>query len=262
MATDRQIAANRHNARRSTGPRSSAGRNRSRRNSYRHGLAAGVTLNAERIKHIERLARKIAGNSTDVLAVECARTLAQAEYELVQIRRSKVALISRVMAFGAFETPDSTEPKEVRRLIRALKRGEFVVPERVEIAAMPTIEPERTAEAIRRALPELIKLDRYERRATARRARAMHILLERQKRLNNRRSNFPNHGAKRSQYPFALAAAYAIRFPPRMLGAQSLNSGEHSQGFDQSSRSSSTRTVGARVYGCGSGTRKRVRPRK
>jgi hypothetical protein len=30
---------------------------------------------------------------------------------------------------------------------------------------LPTKEPDRTAEAIRRSLPELIKLDRYERRA-------------------------------------------------------------------------------------------------
>src|SRR6516225_6071592 len=140
MATDRQIAANRHNARRSTGPRSSAGRNRSRRNSYRHGLAAGVTLNAERFKHIERLARKIAGNSTDVLAVERARTLAQAEYELALIRQAKVALISRVMAFGAFETPDAVEPNQVKRLIKGLKRGEFVVPERIEIPAVPATD--------------------------------------------------------------------------------------------------------------------------
>jgi hypothetical protein len=182
MATDRQIGANRRNARRSTGPRSSGGRNRSRRNSYRHGLAAGVTLNAERIKHIERLARKIAGNSTDVLAVEYARTLAQAEYELAQIRRSKVALFSRVMALGAFETPDSIEPKEIWRLSRALKRGEFVVPERLGIPAMPATEPEGSAEAIRRALPELIKLDRYERRAAVRRARALRSFLDRKKR--------------------------------------------------------------------------------
>jgi len=178
MASDRQMSANRRNARRSTGPRSSAGRNRSRRNSYRHGLAAGVTLNAGRIKHIERLARKIAGNSSDVLAVECARTLAQAEHELAQIRHAKVALISRVIAFGAFETPDAVEPIQVTRLIKALKRGELVVPERVEIPAMPPTEPERTDEAIRRALPELIRLDRYERRAATRRARAMHIFLD------------------------------------------------------------------------------------
>src|SRR6516164_4993520 len=121
MASNRQIAANRRNARQSTGPRSSAGRNRSRRNSYRHGLAAGVTLNAERFKHIERLARKIAGNSTNVLTVERARTLAQVEYELALIRQAKVALISRVMAFGALETPDVVEPNQVKRLIKGLK---------------------------------------------------------------------------------------------------------------------------------------------
>jgi len=41
---------------------------------------------------------------------------------------------------------------------------------------MPTTEPERSAEAVRRALPELIQLDRYERRAAGRRARAMRSL--------------------------------------------------------------------------------------
>jgi hypothetical protein len=82
MATDRQIAANRRNARRSTGPRSRAGRKRSSRNSFRHGLAAGVITNAERIKWIERLARKIAGDGADIVTLEWARTIAQAEFEL------------------------------------------------------------------------------------------------------------------------------------------------------------------------------------
>jgi hypothetical protein len=41
------------------------------------------------------------------------------------------------------------------------------------LATMPNKEPERTAEAIRRALPELRKLDRYESRAVARRDRAI-----------------------------------------------------------------------------------------
>src|SRR5262249_20000195 len=182
MASERQIAANRRNARRSTGPRSAASRKRSSRNSLRHGLAAGVATTAERLKHIERLARKIAGASADVVTLGNARTLAQAAFDLAQIRRVKGALISRVMAFGAFETPDSIEPKEVRRLIRALKRGEFVVPERVEFPAMPAADPERTAEAIRRALPELIKLDRYERRAAVRRARALRSFMAWKKR--------------------------------------------------------------------------------
>ena len=41
---------------------------------------------------------------------------------------------------------------------------------------MPLQEPERSAEAIRRSLPELLKLDRYERRATSRRDRAVREL--------------------------------------------------------------------------------------
>jgi hypothetical protein len=100
MTSDRQFAANRRNAHRSTGPRSDAGRKRSSLNSFRHGLAAAGTVNAERIKHIERLARNIAGANTDIVTLECARAIAQAEFELAQIRRMKVALVSRVMAFG------------------------------------------------------------------------------------------------------------------------------------------------------------------
>ena len=40
MPSDAQIEANRRNARNSTGPRTEAGKERSRRNALRHGLAA------------------------------------------------------------------------------------------------------------------------------------------------------------------------------------------------------------------------------
>ena len=182
MASDRQIAANRRNARRSTGPHSAGGRKRSSRNSFRHGLAAGVTTSAERTRYIERLAHKIAGASPGILTLEGARTFAQAEFDLAQIRRVKVALISRVMAFGGLETPNDFQSlDQVKRFLSGLKRVEIIRPERIETPAMPTTDPERTAEAIRRALPELVKLERYERRAAARRARAMHTFLDRKK---------------------------------------------------------------------------------
>jgi hypothetical protein len=42
---------------------------------------------------------------------------------------------------------------------------------------MPPPGPERLAEAIRRALSELVKLDRYEVRAVARRNRAFRALV-------------------------------------------------------------------------------------
>jgi len=43
MASERQIAANQKNAKKSTGPRSKAGREASRRNARRHGLAIAIS---------------------------------------------------------------------------------------------------------------------------------------------------------------------------------------------------------------------------
>jgi hypothetical protein len=44
MASRRQITANRRNARKSTGPRTSAGKLRSRRNALKHGLTAETVV--------------------------------------------------------------------------------------------------------------------------------------------------------------------------------------------------------------------------
>jgi len=44
MTTDRQIAANRENAKKSTGPRTKNGKRRSRRNALRHGLTAETVI--------------------------------------------------------------------------------------------------------------------------------------------------------------------------------------------------------------------------
>jgi hypothetical protein len=44
---------------------------------------------------LERLARKIAGNTDDAITLERARDIAQAELDLARVRRAKVALIER-----------------------------------------------------------------------------------------------------------------------------------------------------------------------
>src|SRR5580658_7416549 len=93
MATERQIAANRRNARKSTGPRSGAGKKRASRSSYRHGLSARIAPGTGRAKRIEQLARQIAGDAADVLSLERARSAAQAEFDLADARQAKVALI-------------------------------------------------------------------------------------------------------------------------------------------------------------------------
>jgi hypothetical protein len=186
MATERQIAANRQNARKSTGPRSRAGKRRASQNAYRHGLSYGVAAAAQFAKHVEALAQKIAGRGADAVTLEIARSIARAELDLVQIRRTKVALIARMSEFGELEVPNSLQTsRDVMRFLASFDRG---LPLSLTVPAppsMPASEPERSAEAVRRALPELLKLDRFERRATARRDRASRHILGRKMLLNN-----------------------------------------------------------------------------
>jgi hypothetical protein len=173
VASERQIAANRRNARKSTGPRSGAGRKRASRNAYRHGLTLSITSTAAFVKQLDKLARKIAGNTDDAITLERAREIAQAELELARVRRAKVALIERASAFGELDPPQLTGAQMIR-LLNAFDRGRFVQPLDAS-AAMPSHEPYRSAEAIRRVLPELRKLDRYEHRAAIRRDQAVRL---------------------------------------------------------------------------------------
>jgi hypothetical protein len=175
MASERQIAANRRNARKSTGPHSGAGKKRASRNAYRHGLRSSITSTAAYAKQLDKLVREIAGDTKDAILLERARAIAQAELELARVRRVKVALIERASAFGELDPPQAFSSAQIIRLLNAIDRGRVPsFPEPVDSSAtMPSQEPDRSAEAIRRVLPELRKLDRYERRAAAQRDRAV-----------------------------------------------------------------------------------------
>jgi hypothetical protein len=184
MASERQIAANRRNARKSTGPRSGAGRKRASRNAYRHGLTLNITSTAAFAKQLNKLARKIAGDTKDAITLERARAVAHAELDLARVRRAKVALIERASAFGELDPPRLTVT-QVIRLLNAFERGR-PIPQPIDaLAAMPSQEPVRSAEAVRRVLPDLRKLERYERRSAARRDRAALDIVDRIKPGNN-----------------------------------------------------------------------------
>jgi hypothetical protein len=178
MASERQIAASRRNAAKSTGPRSASGKKRASKNAVRHGLTKPM-LGPEYTRALEALARQIAGDREDKLAMALARDAAEAELELARVRRMKVALIERVAVFGCFNPPRLfRQPKDeiawiMQRDFGATRRGTHPNFAIASLPAMPAEEPERTAEAVRRALPELVKLTRYETRAVLRRDRAI-----------------------------------------------------------------------------------------
>src|SRR5262245_45946660 len=122
MASERQIAANRRNARKSTGPRSGAGKERASRNAYRHGLRSSITSTATYAKQLDQLVREIAGDTEDRILLERARTIAQAELDLARVRRAKVAVIERASAFGELDPPQLTVTQMIR-LVNAFERG-------------------------------------------------------------------------------------------------------------------------------------------
>ena len=73
MATDKQIAANRQNAKKSTGPRTETGKRRSRRNAFRHGLTAESVITVlEDEAAYKKFENKIIADYTSDSAVERA----------------------------------------------------------------------------------------------------------------------------------------------------------------------------------------------
>ncbi len=181
MTTERQVAANRRNARRSTGPRSGGGKERASRNSYRYGLSGPLITTQEHANRVENLARKIAADATDFVILEYARAAAEAEFGIARVRQTKVALIERMLAFGQLEQPQLFQSvRQITAFFNALDRGELKLPEPIDAAGtMPSAEADRLAEAVRRALRELLKLDRYERRAAALRDRSLRSIITR-----------------------------------------------------------------------------------
>jgi hypothetical protein len=190
MASERQIAANRRNAQKSTGPRRSAAKKRTSQNAYRHGLTVSPLANPALAKRLDKLARLIAGDSKSEIVLDHARAAAQAELDLARVRQVKIALIKSVAALGALDAP-----QDIGAVVKAWLYLELAlagtaprgrppaIKEPVDpLATMPAEEPGRTAEAVRRALPELLKLDRYESRAVARRDRAMREIVKRRSR--------------------------------------------------------------------------------
>jgi len=181
MPTEKQIAANRANGRRSRGPASVAGKTRASRNSYRHGLTRPDST-ANFLAKAEKLARRFAGQTQSGIVRALARDAAEAVLELARVRRIKVALIERVNAFGGLVPPKHfySNMQQVRwcqamdRWLTGLRRSAPAQPMVADpLLSMPLEEPHRQAEAVRRVLAELLKLDRYERRAASRKNRAI-----------------------------------------------------------------------------------------
>jgi glutathione synthase/RimK-type ligase-like ATP-grasp enzyme len=118
MSSDRKITANRNNAKKSTGPRSKAGREASRRNARRHGLAIDIGADPAFHEDIEQLATVLSLSSGAQKVSEHARQAAEAELDLTRIRKIRARL------FETLYFADTAAPNGMTELNNALAKLE------------------------------------------------------------------------------------------------------------------------------------------
>ena len=141
MASERQFAANRANALKSTGPRTAAGRTKSSRNAYRHGLSVPMAPDLELVESLARaIANEAAGEEQPEAArevqLEAARGLAEAQLELSRIRKARVAAtptgldqmldpqaLTRLCAIGRYERLALSLRKAAKRRLDEIGGG-------------------------------------------------------------------------------------------------------------------------------------------
>jgi hypothetical protein len=222
MSSERRIAANRKNGRRSSGPRTKAGKNRASRNSLQHGLAVISHDQSIPSGEIARLAKAICGDKSDPALLAQAQAIAQNEVVLRAIREQQIGVVERLReptAIALTKRDNSLKlakarSKQARRAEKEITRCLPGVLEKYRdrlqgdpnhspydrvplglkvLLEEPDPEEEQRAldlareqieqqqrdehEALKEAISDLIRLERYERRAWSRQQRAIREFL-------------------------------------------------------------------------------------
>jgi hypothetical protein len=172
MPTPLQLQANRANARRSTGPRSRAGKSRSAHNARRHGLSIAVWADPALSAEAEALALELAGPAASLELRQRACIAAVAHIDVDRVRRTRHRLI--MQGWDDPHPMPMTPRASMQRtgdLIRLdeLLSQDLYVPWRLRSLLQTPEEAEKFALVISNLAQQLTVLERYERRALSRR---------------------------------------------------------------------------------------------
>ena len=140
MGSEKKSRANRENAKKSTGPRTTAGKSRASRNAMRHGLFSVAFAELGYSERVTRIANKLCENDPFPYRYDVALDLAEAQVMIGRIRLARAHLIATRKA----------RSKETRP------------------AGMTAISEEEF-----QALLSAVALERYERQAISRKRRAI-----------------------------------------------------------------------------------------
>ena len=118
MATSAQLEANFANAQKSTGPRTQAGKHRTRLNAYRHGLTGQIQLlTADEHEAFEKHCAGIRESLEPVgaLEIEIAQSIAEDHWRLKRARALETGIfaLGHLGALGALVTNDRDDPAQL-----------------------------------------------------------------------------------------------------------------------------------------------------
>jgi hypothetical protein len=193
--SEKKRAANRANARASTGPRTPAGKRTVARNARRHGLNLPVMDDPALAPQVEALARDICGLGVDAQRqvsalhpaphpalysavraalhekLHLARRIAEAEIDLIRVRRARHDLLARALADPNYRSSARLGARItlLRRTGEMLHLGVPVAPELRDAILSRPQGPRKFVLILADLAGELAAMDRYERRARSRR---------------------------------------------------------------------------------------------
>jgi hypothetical protein len=176
LTSERKIRANRGNARASTGPRTTRGRTRAARNALRHALSLPVCSIPALSEEVETLAGEIAGPGANAETQELARRVAEAQIDLRRVRYARHQFLSDTLSKEYYGSYANLRKK--LKVLRALLRPNppDMSMETLKFATSTPRGSEKLATILSEEAKKLLAMDRYERRALARRKFAIRAL--------------------------------------------------------------------------------------
>ena len=155
MTSEPRTAANRQNARSSTGPKTSAGKAVSRQNSRKHGLAVPIFVDENWSAELSNLTAAFSSEAENRMAPQQRNFAAAALADLQRIDRAVVELLNLELKKGI--TVSGTSSDNIRAPLDPASADQVI---------------EREVEAYLAKSYQLEKVIRYQRRAMARWRRA------------------------------------------------------------------------------------------